>query len=101
MVGRWRSQTRSAPGRNISAKPAATPRRSTSSTGRRSSVHRRRGQELDLIEASLRARGPYSLRLSTRHGSDATRVVSGGVLRAVYEVEGRLEIGRASCRERV
>src|SRR5919198_1525157 len=27
----------------------------------------------DLIEASLRARGPYSLRLSTRLGSDATR----------------------------
>src|SRR3989440_241284 len=95
MVGRWRSQTRFAPGRNISAKPAATPRRSTSSTGRRSSAHRRRGRELDLIEASLRARGPYSLRLSTRHGSDATRVVVGGVLRAVYEVDGRLEIASA------
>jgi 3-methyladenine DNA glycosylase/8-oxoguanine DNA glycosylase len=48
-----------------------------------------------LIEASLRPRGPYSLRLSTRHGSDATRVVAGGVLRAVYEVDGRLEIGEA------
>jgi 3-methyladenine DNA glycosylase/8-oxoguanine DNA glycosylase len=48
-----------------------------------------------LIEASLRPRGPYSLRLSTRHGSDATRVAAGGVLRAVYEVDGRLEIGEA------
>jgi AraC family transcriptional regulator, regulatory protein of adaptative response / DNA-3-methyladenine glycosylase II len=48
-----------------------------------------------LIEASLRPRGPYSLRLSTRHGSDATRVAAGGVLRAVYEMDGRLEIGEA------
>jgi 3-methyladenine DNA glycosylase/8-oxoguanine DNA glycosylase len=48
-----------------------------------------------LIEATLRPRGPYSLRLSTRHGSDATRVTAGGVLRAVYEVDGRLEIGEA------
>jgi DNA-3-methyladenine glycosylase II len=45
-----------------------------------------------LIEATLRARGPYSLRLSTRLGSDATRIVRRGVLRAVYEVDGRLEI---------
>jgi 3-methyladenine DNA glycosylase/8-oxoguanine DNA glycosylase len=51
-----------------------------------------------LIEASLRPRGPYSLRLSTRHGSDATRVAAGGVLRAVYELEGRLEIGEAQQR---
>jgi 3-methyladenine DNA glycosylase/8-oxoguanine DNA glycosylase len=48
-----------------------------------------------LIQASLRARGPYSLRLSTRHGSDATRVAAGGVLRAVYEADGRLEIAEA------
>jgi 3-methyladenine DNA glycosylase/8-oxoguanine DNA glycosylase len=48
-----------------------------------------------LIEASLRPRGPYSLRLSTRHGSDATRVAAGGVLKAVYEMDGRLEIGEA------
>jgi 3-methyladenine DNA glycosylase/8-oxoguanine DNA glycosylase len=48
-----------------------------------------------LIEASLRARGPYSLRLSTRLGSDATRIVRRGVLRAVYEIEGRLEIAEA------
>src|SRR5204863_108875 len=48
-----------------------------------------------LIEATLRARGPYSLRLSTRHGSDATRVAAGGVLRAVYENDGGLEIAEA------
>jgi 3-methyladenine DNA glycosylase/8-oxoguanine DNA glycosylase len=48
-----------------------------------------------LIEASLRARGPYSLRLSTRLGSDATRIVRRGVLRAVYEIDGRLEIAEA------
>ena len=48
-----------------------------------------------MIEASLRARGPYSLRLSTRLGSDATRVASRGGLRAVYEIDGRLEITEA------
>ena len=48
-----------------------------------------------MIEASLRARGPYSLRLSTRLGSDATRVVAGGVLRAVLESEGGLESAEA------
>ena len=51
-----------------------------------------------MIEASLRARGPYSLRLSTRHGSDATRVAAGGALRAVYELDGRLEIADARQR---
>ena len=48
-----------------------------------------------MIEASLRARGPYSLRLSTRLGSDATRIATGGRLRAVYEIGGRLEIAEA------
>ena len=48
-----------------------------------------------MIEASLRARGPYSLRLSTRLGSDATRVATGGRLRAVHEIDGRLEIAEA------
>jgi DNA-3-methyladenine glycosylase II len=51
-----------------------------------------------LIEASLRARGPYSLRLSTRLGSDATRIASRGGLRAVYEISGRLEIAEARQR---
>ncbi|TML52345.1 MAG: hypothetical protein E6G21_05540, partial [Actinobacteria bacterium] len=45
-----------------------------------------------MIEASLRARGPYSLRLSIRLGSDATRIAANGRLRAVYEIDGRLEI---------
>jgi len=48
-----------------------------------------------LIEAPLRARGPYSLRLSTRFGSDATRVARGGALRALYDIDGRLEIAEA------
>jgi 3-methyladenine DNA glycosylase/8-oxoguanine DNA glycosylase len=48
-----------------------------------------------LIEASLRARGPYSLRLSSRRGSDATRVAAGGVLRAVHQLDGQLEIAEA------
>jgi DNA-3-methyladenine glycosylase II len=48
-----------------------------------------------LIEASLRARGPYSLRLSTRLGSDATRIVRRGVLRAVFQIDGGLEIAEA------
>jgi 3-methyladenine DNA glycosylase/8-oxoguanine DNA glycosylase len=51
-----------------------------------------------LIEASLRARGPYSLRLSTRFGSDATRVVRRGALRALFDVDGRLELAEARQR---
>lgn len=43
------------------------------------------------IRAELRPRGPYSLRLSGRHGSDATRVVAGGTYRATISVEGQLE----------
>ena len=49
-----------------------------------------------MIEASLRARGPYSLRLSTRLGSDATRVATAGRLRCVHEIDGRLEIAEAA-----
>jgi 3-methyladenine DNA glycosylase/8-oxoguanine DNA glycosylase len=51
-----------------------------------------------LIEVSLRARGPYSLRLSTRLGSDATRVVTRGILRTVFETEGGLEPAEARQR---
>ena len=51
-----------------------------------------------MIEASLRARGPYSLRLSTRLGSDATRVAAPRVFRALYEVGGRLEIAETHQR---
>jgi 3-methyladenine DNA glycosylase/8-oxoguanine DNA glycosylase len=51
-----------------------------------------------LIEATLRARGPYSLRLSMRLGSDATRIAARGRLRAVYEIEDRLELAEAHQR---
>jgi 3-methyladenine DNA glycosylase/8-oxoguanine DNA glycosylase len=51
-----------------------------------------------LIEASLRARGPYSLRLSTRLGSDATRVAAAGRLRSVHQIDGRLEIAETGQR---
>ena len=43
------------------------------------------------IRAELRPRGPYSLRVSGRHGSDATRVVVDGTYRATIAVDGRLE----------
>jgi DNA-3-methyladenine glycosylase II len=44
-----------------------------------------------MVRAELRPKGPYSLRLSGRHGSDATRVVSGGTYRATALVDGRPE----------
>jgi 3-methyladenine DNA glycosylase/8-oxoguanine DNA glycosylase len=43
----------------------------------------------------LRPRGPYSLRLSTRFGGDATRTVSNGVYAATIATGGRLERVRA------
>ncbi|HEY3921969.1 MAG TPA: hypothetical protein VGL76_07625, partial [Gaiellaceae bacterium] len=48
-----------------------------------------------MIAADLRPRGPYSLRTSARHGSDATRVVAEGIYRATIRVEDRLERVRA------
>jgi 3-methyladenine DNA glycosylase/8-oxoguanine DNA glycosylase len=48
-----------------------------------------------VIEAALRPRGPYSLRLSGRLASDATRIVAGGVYTATIAVEGRREPVRA------
>ena len=45
-----------------------------------------------MIDASLRARGPYSLRLSIRLGSDATRVARDSGLRCVFDNDGGLEI---------
>src|SRR5436190_10865133 len=44
-----------------------------------------------MVTTELRPRGPYSLRLSGRLGSDATRVVAGSTYRATVAVEGRLE----------
>jgi 3-methyladenine DNA glycosylase/8-oxoguanine DNA glycosylase len=43
------------------------------------------------IRAELRPRGPFSLRLSGRHASDATRVVADGAYRGTIRVDGRLE----------
>ena len=44
-----------------------------------------------MIDAELRPRGPYSLRLSARHGGDATRTFVDGVYTATLGVEERLE----------
>jgi DNA-3-methyladenine glycosylase II len=50
------------------------------------------------VRAVLRPRGPYSLRLSGRWASDATRVVVDGTYRATIAVDGRLERVRAAQR---
>jgi len=42
--------------------------------------------------------GPYSLRVSGRHASDATRVVSAGTYRSTIRVDGRLERVQAAQR---
>jgi len=44
-----------------------------------------------VVRAELRPKGPYSLRLSGRLGSDATRVVADGTYRATIRVEESLE----------
>ena len=49
-----------------------------------------------MIEARLRPRGPYSLRLSARLGSDATRIVRNGTLRALLETSSGLHVAQAS-----
>ena len=48
-----------------------------------------------MLTARVRPRGPYSLRLSARHGSDATRIVRDGVLTATLDTGERLEQARA------
>ena len=48
-----------------------------------------------MISTELRPRGPYSLRVSGRFASDATRVVSNGTYTATIAVDGRLERVRA------
>jgi 3-methyladenine DNA glycosylase/8-oxoguanine DNA glycosylase len=50
-----------------------------------------------VVEATLRPRGPYSLALSARRASDATRISRGRSLAALLSVGGRLE--RASARQ--
>jgi DNA-3-methyladenine glycosylase II len=44
-----------------------------------------------MTTAELRARGPFSLRLSGRLASDATRIVSAGTYTATIAADGRLE----------
>jgi 3-methyladenine DNA glycosylase/8-oxoguanine DNA glycosylase len=44
-----------------------------------------------VVHARLHPRGPYSMRLSGRHASDATRVVRDGTFRATIAIDGRLE----------
>jgi 3-methyladenine DNA glycosylase/8-oxoguanine DNA glycosylase len=44
-----------------------------------------------VVRAELRPKGPYSLRLSGRHASDATRVVSAGTYRATVRSGDGLE----------
>jgi 3-methyladenine DNA glycosylase/8-oxoguanine DNA glycosylase len=51
-----------------------------------------------VIGAELRPRGPYSLRLSARHGSDATRRVRDGVV--TIAVPGAAGLELASARQR-
>jgi 3-methyladenine DNA glycosylase/8-oxoguanine DNA glycosylase len=46
------------------------------------------------LERELRPRGPYSLHLCTRHGSDATRAIRDDHLTTTLWVEGRAELAR-------
>jgi 3-methyladenine DNA glycosylase/8-oxoguanine DNA glycosylase len=50
------------------------------------------------VRAQLKPKGPYSLRLSGRLASDATRVVANGTYRAVIRVDDRLERVQAAQR---
>jgi 3-methyladenine DNA glycosylase/8-oxoguanine DNA glycosylase len=50
------------------------------------------------VRAELRPKGPYSLRLSGRLASDATRVVVDGTYRATVRVDARLERVHAAQR---
>jgi 3-methyladenine DNA glycosylase/8-oxoguanine DNA glycosylase len=50
------------------------------------------------VHAELRPKGPYSLRVSGRHASDATRVVTDGTFRATFRVGERLEKVHAAQR---
>jgi 3-methyladenine DNA glycosylase/8-oxoguanine DNA glycosylase len=48
-----------------------------------------------MARAELRAKGPYSLRVSGRHASDATRVVVNGTFRSTIRTEHGLERAEA------
>jgi 3-methyladenine DNA glycosylase/8-oxoguanine DNA glycosylase len=47
------------------------------------------------VELAVAPRGPYSLALSARHASDATRTFRDGVFTQVLDVDGRIEPARA------
>jgi DNA-3-methyladenine glycosylase II len=47
------------------------------------------------LELAVQPRGPYSLALSARLASDATRTFRDGLFTQVLAVDGRIEIGRA------
>jgi 3-methyladenine DNA glycosylase/8-oxoguanine DNA glycosylase len=48
-----------------------------------------------MIDVVVRPRGPYSLALTARHASDATRLFRDGVLDTLLRVDGRVERGAA------
>jgi 3-methyladenine DNA glycosylase/8-oxoguanine DNA glycosylase len=48
------------------------------------------------VELAVTPKGPYSLALSARFMGDATRRVRDGVVTALLDVEGRLELARAA-----
>lgn len=48
-----------------------------------------------MVEDLVRARGPFSLRASTRHVGDATRRYNGRIFVCLFEIDARLE--RAAC----
>jgi 3-methyladenine DNA glycosylase/8-oxoguanine DNA glycosylase len=48
-----------------------------------------------MVEATLRPRGPYSLALSARLSSDATRIARGRTLTGLVHAEGRVEAASA------
>ncbi|MGD0713962.1 MAG: hypothetical protein ABSB24_07215 [Gaiellaceae bacterium] len=47
------------------------------------------------VELAVVPRGPYSLALSARFASDATRTFRNGLLTQALAVDGRLEVARA------
>src|SRR5207249_4457155 len=66
--------------------------------GPRPARARDRARHDTVIRAELRPKGPYSLRVSGRLGSDATRVVGDGTYTATIDVGGALEIVHARQR---
>src|SRR6185312_3799838 len=57
---------------------------------------RRRTRRALTVRLAVTPRGPYSLALSARLASDATRTFRDGVFTALFAVDGRPELARAS-----